>query len=64
MQNALKPRDAALEILTNRYQGVSWKGCQFLGQVAGLPDRPLSPKQSDWLIKLCDEAGLSVEVSA
>ncbi|MEL0155500.1 hypothetical protein [Sphingopyxis sp.] len=57
----MTPRAAALAILTDHYHGLSWKGCQFLGQVAGLPDRPLSPKQSVWLQKLCEEAGLSVE---
>lgn len=57
----MTPRAAALAILTDHYHGLSWKGCQFLGQVAGLPDRPLSPKQSVWLQKLSEEAGLLVE---
>lgn len=59
MPNPMTPRDAAKEILWNRNHGLSWKACQFLGQVVGLPDRPLSPAQQSWLDKLIAEAGLS-----
>ncbi len=58
MTGTLTPREAAKEILWNRYEGLSWKACQFLGQVIGLPDRPLSPAQRAWLEKLIAEAGI------
>lgn len=57
----MTPREAALEILTNRYEGLTWKACQFLGQCVGLPDRPLSEAQLRWLNKLKDEAGIGGE---
>ncbi|WP_283418685.1 hypothetical protein [Sphingopyxis sp. Geo48] len=60
----LSPRDAAKEILWNRNDGLSWKAAQFLGQVVGLPDRPLSPAQSDWLKTLTERAGIGAEVDA
>lgn len=55
----MTPRDAALEILSNRNEGLTWKACQFLGQVVGLPDRPLSEAQASWLDTLKERAGLS-----
>jgi len=60
----LPSRDAAKEILWNRNDGLSWKAAQFLGQVVGLPDRPLSPAQSDWLKSLAERAGIEAELSA
>lgn len=60
-QAAMTPRDAALALLTNPPAGLSWKGAQFLGNVAGCPDRPLSPAQLSWLGKLAAPAGLEVE---
>ncbi len=60
----MTPRAAALEILTNRNEGLSWKACQFLGQVVGLPDRPLTEAQQSWLETLKERAGLSEGVSA
>lgn len=58
------PRDAAKEILWNRNDGLSWRACQFLGQVVGLPDRPLTEAQKSWLESLKERAGLSEGVSA
>jgi hypothetical protein len=55
----MTPRDAAKEILWNRNEGITWKAAQFLGQVVGLPDRPLSEAQLNWLAKLMAEAGLT-----
>lgn len=57
-------RDAAKEILWHRNDGLSWKACQFLGQVVGLPERPLSDAQQVWLEQLIARAGLSEGVSA
>lgn len=60
----MTPRETALEILTNHHDGLSWKGAQFLGNVAGCPDRPLSDRQLGWLAKLAAAAGLEVEAAA
>jgi len=60
-QAAMTPRETALELLTNPPPGLSWKGAQFLGNVAGLPDRELSEAQLSWLAKLAAPAGLVVE---
>lgn len=58
---AMTPREAAKEILWNHNDGLTWKACQFLGQCVGLPERPLTERQSNWLSKLCAEAGLLLE---
>lgn len=60
----LTPREAALELLTNHTEGLHWKASQFLGNVAGCPDRPLSERQRNWLAKLAAAAGLEVEAAA
>ncbi len=54
----MTPRDMALEILTNHHEGVSWKAAQFLGNVAGCPERALTEPQLKWLGKLAVAAGL------
>lgn len=59
----LSPRDAAKEILWNHNEGLSWRACQFLGQVVGLPDRPLTEAQREWLTGLVERAGLPEGVS-
>ena len=58
---AMPPRDVALELLTTPPPGLSWRGAQFLGNVAGCPDRDLSEAQLNWLAKLAAPAGLIVE---
>jgi len=58
---AMTPRETALELLTHHYHGISWRCAQFLGNVAGCPDRDLSEAQLSWLAKLAAPAGLIVE---
>ena len=58
---ATTPRDLALDLLTNHHEGLTWKASQFLGNVAGCPDRPLTAAQFRWLGKLAAEAGLEVQ---
>lgn len=60
----MTPRETALELLTNHTEGLHWKAAQFLGNVAGCPDRPLSDRQRNWLTKLADAAGLEMEAAA
>ncbi len=57
---SMTPRETALEILTHYPDGLSWKAAQFLGNVAGCPDRSLSEPQLKWLGKLAVSAGLIV----
>lgn len=60
-QAAMTPREAALELLTHHHEGLHWKASQFLGNVAGCPERPLPDRQLNWLGKLAEPAGLIVE---
>jgi hypothetical protein len=57
----MTPRETALELLTHHHADLHWKAAQFLGNVAGCPDRPLSDRQRRWLGKLAAPAGLIVE---
>lgn len=54
----MTPRETALEILTNHHESLSWKAAQFLGNVAGCPERALSEPQLKWLGNLAVAAGL------
>ncbi len=49
-------RAAALALLNGNYR-LSRKAGQFLGQLVVDPS-PISAKQTDWLVKLLDLAGL------
>jgi len=56
----MTPRELALEILTHHHEPLSWKASQFLGNVAGCPDRDLSVAQRKWLGQLAASAGLVI----
>lgn len=50
-------RKIALEILGRPDPGLTWRAAQFLGQVAGLPDHPLTEKQATWFAQIVERAG-------
>jgi len=62
--NATERREAALIILRDHADQLSWQSGSFLGQICACPDRPLSEKQSNWLGKIVERAGLSERLEA
>lgn len=57
-------RDLALTILRDHADQQSWQSGSFLGQICACPERPLSEKQSNWLGKIVERAGLSERLEA
>ena len=58
MDERAKLRALALALLTNG-QGISRRGCQFLGGLCAPDHYPLTPKQHQWLGSLADKGGMS-----
>lgn len=58
MDEETKLRALALALLNNG-DGINRRSGQFLGQLCAPDHYPLTPKQSDWLGKLAERAGMS-----
>lgn len=59
-----KLRALALTILSDHADEQSWQSGSFLGQICACPDRPLSEKQSAWLARIAERAGLAERLAA
>lgn len=62
--NPDKLRDLALTILRDHADELSWQAGSFCGQICACPDRPLSEKQSAWLARIAERAGLGERLAA
>lgn len=58
IENPTARREAALVILRDHHNDLSWQAGSFLGQISACPDRELSEKQSNWFDRIVERAGL------